>query len=310
MTKEMYSIFPKGSDLEELFDIDDSLVAGRSSFIDLVSPRGKAYRLDFVSNTLDRRVFDKHLVSLAIEKGARLEQNVSLLSLKDGVARTTRGEIRAKVIVGCDGPNSLVAREAGAGRPTLRYPAVTCRAKGDFGDAVKMFFGSVAPGGYAWIIPKYGGANIGLGFDNRADRGPPSIALRGFVDRLGCEVSDISLGFVPMSGPVPTTVVGRTLLVGDAAGHTMASNGGGIPTAMIAGRIAGRTIKDHLTSGAALKSYEDRWRHIMDAPLRNSVRIRRLADVAFSRDTLLGMAMAVLGRRGLDRAIRCKRLIL
>lgn len=309
-TDEMYSIFPKGSNLEELFDLDDSLVAGRCSYVHLVSPGGRVYGLDFISHTLDRRVFDKHLVSLALERGARLETGVSLLSLKGGVARTTSGEIRARVVVGADGPNSLVAREAGLERPSARYPAITCRAEGEFGDAVKMFFGGVAPGGYAWIIPKDKGANIGLGFNNRVHDRPPSEALDSFARGLGCRISDVSLGFVPMSGPVPSTVAGQVLLVGDAAGQTMASNGGGIPTAMIAGRIAGRTITEHLKAGTSLSVYEDRWGGVIGGPLRNSVRIRRLADVAFSGDRLLGIAMAILGRRGLDRAIRCKRLFL
>jgi digeranylgeranylglycerophospholipid reductase len=309
-TAEMYSIFPKGSDLEELFDLDSSLIAGRCNSIQLISPGGRVYSVDFSSNTLDRRVFDKHLVSLAIERGARLERGASLLSFDGTVAKTTLGDVRAKVIVGADGPNSIVARQAGLQRPLLRYPAVTCRAQGDFGDAVKMFFGKIAPRGYAWIIPKDDGANIGLGFNNRADGRRPRAALDEFVNSLGCRVSGVSLGFVPMSGPVPSTVSGKVLLVGDAAGQTMASNGGGIPTAMIAGRLAGRAIRDHLTSGSPLSVYENEWRDVMEVPLRNSVRTRRLADFAFSSDVALGASMAILGRRGLDRAIRCKRLFL
>lgn len=307
-TKEMYSIFPEGTNLEELFDLDDSLMVGECSSVHMVSPGRKVYCLDFVSHILDRREFDKHLVSLAVERGARLEKSVSLLSVENGVARTTSGEVRAKVIVGADGPNSIVAREAGLQRPSVRYPAITCQAAGDFGNAVKMIFGRVAPGGYAWIIPKDEGANIGLGFNHRMSAKPPSAALDEFVRELGCRTSEVSLGFVPMSGPVPSTVSGGVILVGDAAGHTMASNGGGIPTAMIAGRLAGRAIRSHLKDRNPLSSYEEQWRKVMAKPLRNSVRTRRLADVAFSSDALLGMAMAVLGRRGLDRAIRCKHL--
>ena len=307
-TKEMYSIFPEGSDLEELFDLDPSLIEGTCSSIELISPRGRAYGVDFVSHALDRRVFDKHLVRLATEKGVRLEKNTSLLSIDGPVAKTTMGEIEAKVVVGADGPNSLVAREAGLQRPAMRYPAITGRAHGDFSPVVKMFFGKVAPGGYAWIIPKDEGANIGLGFNDKAFGKRPSDALGEFARNIGCQVSDASIGFVPMSGPVPSTVRGNAILVGDAAGHTMPSNGGGIPTAMIAGRLAGRTISAHLKDGASLGKYEESWRRIMETPLRNSLRTRRLADFAFSSDLLLGAAMAVLGSRGLDRAIRCKRL--
>jgi hypothetical protein len=47
----------------------------------------------------------------------------------------------------------------------------------------------------------------------------------------------------------------------------------------------------------------------MLAPLKTSVRTRRLADTVLGGDRLLGAAMFILGRRGLDRAIRCKRLV-
>ena len=119
---------------------------------------GRTYRCDFKSHILDRRSFDKHLAKLAVDAGARLETGVSFLGLKDGVAETTMGPVKAKVVVGADGPNSRTARDAGLQNPSLRYPAVTCQARGEFDPAVKMFFGSVAPGGYAWTIPKRGGA--------------------------------------------------------------------------------------------------------------------------------------------------------
>ena len=34
--------------------------------------------------------------------------------------------------------------------------------EGNFEDQVDLYFGSTAPGGYAWVIPKKNGANIGI----------------------------------------------------------------------------------------------------------------------------------------------------
>lgn len=308
--EEMYTIFPKSERLEELFAVPPHLVAGESDHVDLVSPGGRTYRCDFRSHILDRRSFDKHLAKLAVDAGARLMTGTSFLGFKDGRAETTIGTVKAKVVVGADGPNSRTARAAGLQNPSLRYPAITCQATGEFDPAVKMFFGSVAPGGYAWTIPKSGGANVGLGFDPKVFKGTAREALDRFVASLGCACREVSLGFVPMSGPVPSTVRGNVLLVGDAAGHTMATNGGGIPTAMIAGRVAGRTIREHLAGACPLTAYEGRWREVMLGPLRTSVRTMKLADIVFPNDRLTGAAMYVLGRRGLDRAIRCKRVVL
>ena len=304
--KEMYDIFPESMDLEELFTVEPELVAGTSNAIDLVSPRGKAYRCAFEGSTLDRRSFDKWLVKLAIERGARLETSASLLSIVDGVAKTTIGDIRPKVIVGADGPNSRTADQVGLKGPSLNYPAVTCQAEGSFEPVVKMQFGRVAPAGYAWIIPKRSGANVGVGFRPRSRGTPPSVVFQRLASRLGIKYSGVTMGFVPVSGPVGKTVSGNALLVGDSAGFTMATNGGGIPTAMIGGRIAGQVIRKHLKGGAPLEEYESRWKGVMRKPLQCAVRTRRMGDVVFPFDAGLGLAMALLGRRGLDRAIRCK----
>jgi len=306
--EEMYTMFPRCMDFEELFTVDRDLVAGESEHIDIVSPKHRTYRCDFRGKTLDRRRFDKHLAKLAQEAGARVETGVSLKAIENGVARTTKGDLRARVIVAADGPNSRTARSVGLRNPATKYPAVTCQARGSFEQVVKMYFGKVAAGGYAWVIPKRGGANIGVGVNPAMSRERPRTAFKRFVGMLGCEFSDLTMGIVPMSGPVKTTVRGNVLLVGDSAGFVMPTNGGGIPTAMISGRIAGRAVKDHLLKGSPLSDYERQWRTVMDGPLKAGLWTKNMADMFFPRDRTLELAMMVLGTRGLDRAIRCKRV--
>ena len=306
--KEMYSMFPRTADLEELFKIDDEHIKGVSEFIDLISPRGRRYRCEFEGMTLDRRQFDKHLVKLAAERGAEVRTETAFLSMKDGVAQTTMGDISAKVVVGADGPKSRTARAAGLRGPDLCYPAITGQAEGDFEPVVKMYFGGLAPGGYAWIIPKKDAANVGLGVNPRLYKGP----LKGLFDRFLAShllsAKDVTMGFVPQSGPVSRSVAGKVMLVGDAAGQVMATNGGGIPLAMIAGRIAGRTIREHLKGDASLEKYESECREILGKPLAASLWTRRLSDVFFPSDSRTEFAMTVLRRRGLSRAIRCSRV--
>jgi len=307
--KEMYSMFPKTIDLEELLTVDDSYVMGRSDNIDLISPKGRVYRVAFEGATLDRRSFDKHLAKQAVDAGARLETCTSMLSIKNGVARTTLGDVRARVIVGADGPNSRTARSVGLKNPNARYPAITCQAEGDFEPVVKMYFGSLAPGGYGWMIPKRKGANVGVGYRPDLLKCRPTELFEKFVRKLGVpSYTELTMGFVPTSGPVENSVSGNTLLVGDSAGQVMASNGGGIPIAMIAGRIAGRTIREHLENGVPLEAYDRRWRDVMGKPLANSVWTRSLGDFFFPTDGRTEFAMRVLGKRGLSRAIRCTKV--
>ncbi len=308
-TKEMYDIFPRSLDLEELFQIDESVVAGRVEAVDMVSPGGKVYGCSFTGKTLDRRSFDKHLVNLATEKGARLLTETSFLGFRDGVASTTVGDIRAKVVVGADGPNSRTARAAGLKKPSANYPAVTCQAGGQFDPVIKMYFGPVAPGGYAWVIPKRAGANIGIGFNPKVLKDRPSALLHKFIEQLGVKSYDaVTMGFVPTSGPVEHTVKGNVLLVGDSAGFPMATNGGGIPTAMIAARFAGQVVRGHLKEGLPLPEYETRWKDCMAEKLRNAVRTRAMSDLVFPHKRMLGTAMFLMGGSGLERAIRCKKV--
>jgi len=308
-TKEMYDIFPKGLDLEELFQVDESLIDGVAGSVDMISPGGRVYRCEFSGRTLDRRSFDKHLANLATENGARLLTETSFLGLKDGVARTTAGDIKAKVVVGADGPNSRTAREGGMEKPAVNYPAVTCQAKGEFEPAVKMYFGPLAPGGYAWVIPKRHGANVGIGFNPAVLKDRPSALFYKFVEFLGVKSYDgVTMGFVPTSGPVNKMVNGNVLLVGDSGGLVMATNGGGIPTAMIAARFAGQVIRGYLKDGLDLTEYEVRWRACMEPRLRDALRTRRMGDIVFPHELALGLTMFILGRRGLNRAIRCKKV--
>jgi digeranylgeranylglycerophospholipid reductase len=172
-----------------------------------------------------------------------------------------------------------------------------------------MYFGNLAPGGYAWVIPKRGCANVGLGtwqhFRGRLD------ALFGtFTDRLGLPRRRGTGGYVPVLGPVARTVSGKAVLVGDAAGHVMATNGGGINVAMICGRLAGETAADHVLAGLPLSAYEERWRRAVGGPLAQGARTKRLADRFFGSDRVLEAAMRLLGARRMERAIRCQPLFL
>lgn len=306
--KEMYTMFPRSMDLEELFSFGEDVVAGPVDHVEIVSPRGKVYRCPFTGVTLDRRSSDKHLAKLATEAGAELRTKTSLLSVDGNVAKTTMGDIGFKVLVGADGPNSKTARAMGMERPATRYPAVTCQVDGSFDPVIKMYFGSLAPGGYAWVIPKRKGANIGAGFNPWLLKRRPSDYFESFTSGLGLSCRDMTMGFVPQSGPVKRTVNGSCILVGDAAGQVMPSNGGGIPIAMIAGRIAGQTVREHLVRGLPLTEYESRWKNVLAKPLSASLWTRRLGDMFFPTDGRTEFAMAILGARGLSRAIRCKRV--
>ena len=132
--------------------------------------------------------------------------------------------------------------------------------EGDFEDRVDLYFGSTAPGGYAWIIPKKGGANIGIGIQTRFSKGKSLNSIADdFFRRFKGEITYKGGVVLPMSGSISTFTKGNYMLVGDSAGMVLPSNGAGITTAMIGGRIAGQVIAEHIKSKVALSEYQKRW---------------------------------------------------
>ena len=306
---ELRRILPRSEDYGGLFDIDRGLIERETHVIELFGPRGIKYKIGFRGMTLDRRRFDKSLWNKAEKAGAKLVKETEFQGLAaPHKAKTSAGEIEFKILVGADGPLSKVRKSVRLPEPGLISQAVTAQATGDFDDRVKMYFGEIAPGGYAWIIPKRGKANVGLGIQKEFSSEPLSAMMRRFVEGFELNIAEMAYGQVPISGPVRRTATEDAVIVGDAAGHVMATNGGGIPIAMICGRIAGRSIARSLKGSGSLVDYEREWKRQILRPLANGARTKALADMFFKTDRRLGFAMKVLRSHGLERAILCKRL--
>lgn len=304
--EEVRTLFPTVGELEDLMEVPYRVREVDTPVIRIWSPRGRRYDVPFRGFTVRRDRMDQGIVAQAVQEGAELLTETTVHAIRGEEVATSRGTFRGKVIIGSDGPRSTVAKCVGLEWP-VSAPAMSATVRGDFSDATDMFFGNLAPGGYAWIIPKAGCANVGLGTWQHF-RGNLRLLFDRFVSSRGLEPGRSTGGFVPVLGPPPRTVKENVMLVGDAAGMVMATNGGGNNLAMIAGRMAGLVAADHHLDGTPLDAYESRWRAALGGPLAEGVRIKGLADRFFGNDRLLEIAMILLGRRRMARAIRCQRL--
>jgi len=303
---ELRSIFSMSEDLESLFELPKNLISRDIGSVRIWSPKRKVFEIPFSAITTDRDKFDQHLARKAERAGATLIKGCECTSVEGGRVITSEGTIQAKVIIGADGPMSRVARSVGIPKVECMHPAVTAQVKGEFENKCDMFFGSVAPGGYAWIIPKSGGANVGLGVSPRFARGSVKEYFQRFTESRGFEVGRISGKNVPMCGPIKKSVMGNTLVVGDAAGHVMAVNGGGVPIAMICGRLAGKAAAKNVQKGIPLDMYDIMWRKQVEKPLRTAVRSKAYVNLCWGSNWRLEMAMTILGKRRMGKLIRCK----
>jgi digeranylgeranylglycerophospholipid reductase len=302
--------FPDAPDLEETLYVPENLVSRYIEGMRFTSPGGRVTEFPFEGRTVDRDRFDKYLAEEAVKAGAELVKDCGFLRIEDGVAETEQGSIGFKVIVGADGPTSRVARNLGLPANKNLYPAVTSIAEGDFEPVIDMFFGGVAPGAYSWIIPKAGSANVGVGFAPRFSDGKPTEYFEQFAEKHNFKLTKKVNGkYVPSEGPIEKTVSGNGMVVGDAAGQVASVNGGGIPQAMISGRICGTVAADHVLSGRSLEDYDRGFRAAIGKPLKTAAFNKKLADFfAFGSDFRTDACMRILGKRRMANLVRCKRI--
>ncbi len=304
--EELVGIFPHHEGFSDVFQIPEETILSRTNVIDCISPTSKHYPFPMNGYSVSRRSFDKVLAYRAERAGAELRHPCSAVRItEDSVVLADGTAVGAKVIVGADGPLSLVARSRGAHLPREMYKMITTSSPGQFDPVVELFFGSVAPGGYAWVIPKGDGANVGLGVANLPPGQTLSSLLAKFASRRKLSLNPpFTRWWVPLGEPPKSAVFGNALLAGDAANMVMATNGGGIPTAMIGGMYAGRVASDHVRSGRPLADFDTLWQHNLSIPLQRGYSLKAFGDRVVNHDLLLAFGMRYIGKGGMGSFIR------
>ncbi|MDW7775626.1 MAG: geranylgeranyl reductase family protein [Methanosarcinales archaeon] len=313
--EELEELLP-GADLPDtLKAIPESCIHTSTRIHRFIAPNLDPKEFEVPANVLDRCRFDKHLAREAARAGAELMVGTRADSIEGDIVsvRGIQGEftIKAKVIIGADGPTSLAAKTAGLidlsdnmGRAVaLEYELTGVDIDTE---AVEMFFGrDYAPGGYAWIISQGGDtANIGVGI--RQPLCEKGVSAQDYLHRFMYEhpraapmfedarITAVISGIVPVGGAPPETVKGNIIICGDAAGHLIATNGGGIPTAMVGGRVAGETAAGAVSGTCQLSEYENGWREQMGLEIRTSVYVKKLMDGLMRSDPMMSTAMKMI----------------
>ncbi len=230
---------------------------------------------------LERKVFDKHMAMDAARAGAKIMIKTLATGLRrEGnnlvVSAETMGEefeIKAKIVIGADGPESRVGRWAGL-KTTIKPKNMESCAQFEMAnvkmhdpDSIEFYFGSVAPGGYAWIFPKGDDiANVGLGILTTETDKSAYEHLLLFVENCpatqDAQPVEINIGGDPVGGMLKELVTDNFILVGDAASQVNPLTGGGIIAAMeagvYAGEVAAASVREGDYSSRFLSKYQER----------------------------------------------------
>ena len=303
--------------LKTYFDFPERLQLHRLDNMRVFLPSGKSYEFELDAFAGHRLQFDGYLADKAQRAGADIRTSTALKRIQHqkkanrDLLVTSQGRFSCDFLIDASGSLAHVGRLKHGQDPDVRpedqVPTVYAQVKGDVPETFDVFLGSVAPSGYAWIIPKGPGfANVGLGVRAGKLKGNLKDHLERFCQDLNLEILSIGGGWIPMGGPVKRMVDGNTLAVGDAAGLVMPSNGGGISQAIISGCFAAEAILAHLENGTPLSDYEDKVRASMGPALKNSLRSKNMGYAFLRGDLMTEAILRILGPiGGIKRAMEC-----
>jgi geranylgeranyl reductase family protein len=237
---------------------------------------------------VNRDHFDQCLIQAAIDAGAelmtatqairRMDDDTILLRRKSGQSFT----VKAGVIVGADGPRSLVGRWVGSvNQHLLSAMQITMPLAAPM-EHTEVYFDRDYYAGYGWLFPKKDIANVGIGL-KKCLHDPKH--LRTKLDDLAARLSaegkirgapvSVTYGWIP-AGPVRKAAYGNVILVGDAAGHTHPITGAGIFMAVTCGQMAGKwaAIAAKEKDMRLLLQYDTQWRDLFEDTLTRACQHR------------------------------------
>ncbi|MHA1243818.1 MAG: FAD-dependent oxidoreductase, partial [Candidatus Heimdallarchaeota archaeon] len=270
------------------------------------SPSGKNFiirRKSSQAYVIDRELFDQHLAEKAQNAGAEIFTNMKVkkITTKPNLSFTCKEkdtkknhQVNATLGILAEGRSGLLAQTVGFRAVKRRhrysgYQLLVENVKDLDINYVEIYASNeFAPGFFTWIIPiDETTAKVGLAsseqqvvsrMKNFMNKHPP------VKDRFTkAKIAKSYAGEVIVGGLVRKTVKDNLIIVGDTAGQTKATTGGGVIIGGIAGSLAGKyaaeAIDDQGNMKSYLKQYDKAWRSEIEKQLRSMKRFRKLVDL-------------------------------
>ena len=259
------------------FEIPDSQIVARAKSAMMISPAEQRVDMPVEGGAVgmvDREHFDEWLRERARHGGAErcagaflgIERDAGGVAVvcyrpKGAAKDAAPVKVKARVVVGADGANSAVARDAikGGGETPFVFAyheVIKSPAAKDMmfdGSRCDIYYqGHLSPDFYAWVFPHGDTTSVGVGSANKG------FSLRGAVGQLREKTGLDLMETVRCEGaPIPLKALKRwdngkdVILAGDAAGCVAPASGEGIYYAMVGGRMAAEGADEMLATGDA-----------------------------------------------------------
>jgi len=259
---------------DNFFD-DKKLIKDEIDEMVAVSPSGYKFSLNSESPyayLLERKKFSFFLRKMArkncdvkYEKSEKIEYHDDFVSVI-----TDKNEYACKIVIGCDGANSIVRQSAGIKNPRLIMGLFSfSKVKKE---KIHIFFDkNYSDEFFSWVIPQNN--EYGL----MAEKNAMAYLYRFMSDKeiKGGKIlgSQIPIGFTK-------SFAKRTLLIGDACGQVKPLSGGGIIFSLAASRYAAETIKNAFEKQRfdkkILYEYEKSWKNDFAGEIRKQLLFRKI----------------------------------
>ncbi|MFX0122821.1 MAG: geranylgeranyl reductase family protein [Candidatus Hodarchaeota archaeon] len=250
---------------------------------------------------LDRVALDQYLATRAQKLSCEYRLGNRVKKIKfDGSNWTLFSQNSGKrkfccnLLISAEGGHCRLAKSIGLPTPSKKwlFPAIQFefeRVKDIETDCVEIYFGQkYAPGFFGWFIPiTENSARLGIAvgpwnkiktrfFMKKFLKKHPSLCKRLRKAKLTKTYG----GFVPATGPVKKTYYYNFMTVGDAAGQSKATTGGGLNIGGFCGRLAGlmarKIYSEEVEVSIGCREYQRKWQTIFEPDLTLMKLFRRM----------------------------------
>lgn len=252
--------------------VGEELVIDRPPIAEISTPKGSFSLKSDRMRVVDRVALDQKLASMAEAEGTALSLTTQLTEAhqteRGMVARlkSRNGSetVESRFIIGADGPTSSVRRSLGIRSPRLLTSLQFDLARRS--EKVRINLDrSRTPDFFSWEVPNGTEVEVGASGTHCQE------VVRGMVGRD--TIVRKRGGLIPVG---PTELgVGNGLLIGDAAGLSKATTGGGLFAAINSGNALTAAIE---RGSNVLHDYRRNWNNSFGTEVRRDYKIRRLLD--------------------------------
>jgi digeranylgeranylglycerophospholipid reductase len=277
--------------IKKLIDLTEDIIIHKVKVAKLISPSGKSILLsgDEEPLIIDRVGLDKHFYNLVAhlphihyflgEKFRTFSYITRTEQIKLSIT-TSKRTIEAKMLIGCDGPLSSVARSFNSINKVIFASQILIKGKFDKDQAI-MYFDSRWKELFGWIVPE--GKDfyrVGLATSKNIFS-----KFKSFLNMLNLDFEDkVSQqgGIIPY-GLMKKVAFKHVLLLGDSACQVKATTGGGIIMLLTAAEVAAKAIRISFNlnnfSDKILKlNYEKPCKKLIGIELKIHYVIRRILE--------------------------------